>query len=345
MTKLKIGFCSLPLQSGHVARGVGSYTKNILREFKQNQDVEVVEFKETISDVDVIFYPFFDLFFHTLKISKKIPTVVMVHDAIPLQYPEHYPIGIRGKINLYLQQKSLQKAAAVITNSNFSKDEIVKYLKIPSNKVHSIYLAGSDVFKKISNQKINEVSEKYHLPDEFALYIGNVNWNKNIINMTRACVESKTHIVLVGKSFEERKNLDHPELKSFKEFLNKFENNPYVHMLGFIEDEDLVAIVNKALIFLFPSFAEGFGIPILDAQACGIPVITSKSSGTAEVGSHSVYYVNPLDWEDIAKAVVALKENENLRNDLSAKGFKNCKRFSWQLTADQTIEVLKKVAV
>lgn len=343
---MKIAFCVSPLLNNHSTRGIGSYTKNLLENLKKIPKLHIQEFSDIseIENADVIHYPFFDLFQKTLTIKKKIPTVVTIHDVIPLEFSDHYPAGIKGSINKFLQKKSLKRVAAVITDSQYSKKSITKHLGISENKIFSIPLAPIGYFHKIDDEKrLEKIKDKYKLPSKFALFTGNVNWNKNLLNLSEASVKADIDLVLIGKSFEERNNLYHPELKSFKQFLKKFSSNPKIHILGYIPDEDLVEITNLADLQMLPSFAEGFGLPILDAQICGTPVITSNISSMPEVAGRGALMVDPASVEDISRAIKRITDNKEIREELIKEGFKNVKRFSWEKTAQDTAKVYDEI--
>lgn len=343
---MKIAFCSLPLKSGHKTRGIGFYTQNLLAGLKKRSDIKIYEFSHPseIKDADIVHYPFFDLFQRTLPINKKFPTVATIHDVIPLIFPWHYPPGIKGRLKSFYQKLSLKNVKAVITDSKSSKKDIVKFLNVNPKKVFPISLASTPNFKVIYDTKhLSLVQNKHHLPQNFALYIGSVNWNKNLSNMTAACMEADIDLVLAGKDFEDQSHLDHPERKSYSEFLQKFASQPKVHILGFVPDEDLVAIINLSQMVLLPSFYEGFGLPILEAQACEIPVIIGNVSSMPEVAGDGAILVDPESVQDIACAISKILNNKIFKNNLILKGTANLKRFSWDKTINQTIKVYQYV--
>ncbi len=332
--------------TGHQGRGVGVYGAELVKAIKEKNEVEVVEFSELkeIGNVDLVHFLHFDLFQKTLPAKLKIPVVVTVHDVTPLVFPEHYPAGIKGKIRLFWQKNSLKRAAKVITISEASKKDIIKYLGIKEEKIEVIYSGVANHFRKINDSALlKKAKEKYYLPEKFAFYSGNVNWNKNILNMTQACINADLDLVIVGKSFSERSNLEHPEMQSFKEFLQKYESHPKVHILGYIEDEEMVAILNQATVALFTGFYEGFGFPILEAQACEIPVITSNLSSMPEIGGDGALYVDPYKVDEITAAINKVLADESLGKVLIAKGKANADRFSWKKCAEQTIKVYQKI--
>lgn len=334
---IKVFFDINPIKSGHKTRGVGVYIKNLLKALESRDDVKLVDLKEA----DLIHYPFFDFFKYSVTFKTSKPQVVTIHDTTPLLFPRHYPKGIKGTINYGLQRMSL-KNKVIITDSENSKKDINKILKIDLNKIFVTYLSGGEQYKKITDDQIlKKVKRRYKLPEKYALYVGSVNWNKNLLNMAEAATKAGIDFVLIGKGFEEKENLNHPELKSFRTFLEKYQNNPKIHILGYVDDEDLVAITNSAQVFLFVSFYEGFGMPVLEAQKSGVPVITSNVSSLPEVVGDSALMIDPESVDDIVKAILKVTSDKVLRNDLIVKGLENVKRFSWEKTAKHTVEVYK----
>lgn len=344
---MKVAINNYPLKSGHKNRGIGVYTKYLVESLEKQKDLEIEYFNNPnqLRNVDIVHYPTFDFFKPTLPLLKKYPTVVTIHDVTPLLFPKYYPAGIRGTINNLIQRLSLLNVSGVITDSENSKKDIHKVLGIKENKIYVTYLAPAGHYQKINNKvALDKVKNKYRLPKEFILFTGNVNWNKNILNTTAAALKAGVEIVIVGKSFEQTENLDHPELKTFKQFKELYSNNPKVHILGFVEDLDLVAITNLATAVVLVSFYEGFGMPILEAQTCGIPVITANNSSLVEVSGDSVLYADPNNIDEIAAAIKKLLVDNELRQILIKKGYLNIKRFSWEKCAKETLRVYEKAA-
>ncbi len=343
---MRIGFNIKPLKTGHKLRGIGSYTQNLLEQLRKRKDIEVVEFEDidNVGNVDLVHYPFFDLFKRTLPNQKNIPMVVTIHDAIPLKFSQYYPMGFKGSINLLLQKRALQKASAVITDSYCSKVDINKYLKVDNDKIFTVYLGVSDEFKIIKDPRfLKQVAQKYHLPEKFVLFVGNVNWNKNLSNLANACDNFGVNLVLVGSGFNTRENLKHPELQSFSNFLKKYGNNPLIKITGFVEPEDLPKVINLASALALPSYYEGFGLPILEAQACKVPVITSNISSMPEVAGEGAILVDPGDVTQIEGAIKEVLNDEQKRVDLIERGLKNVAKFSWEKCAQNTTNVYKSV--
>lgn len=342
---MKIGLDVSRMHALSLTRGIGYYAQNLYDSIKKYTDVDIklIKEKSEYSNFDLIHFPFFDLFKHTLPINISKPFVVTIPDLIPLQFASHYPPGLKGRANLWLQKMSLKKANAVIAISKTVKEDVKKVLKIQDNKIVAIHLASSEIYKKITDKKLlTEVSMKYNLPEKFILYIGNINWNKNILNTAEASIKSGQTLVIVGNSFLDKSNINHPEKRSFKKFLEKYHDSPLIKLLGFVPDEDLVSVMNLATCLIFVSYYEGFGLPILEAQACQIPVITSKISATAEIAGAGAILVDPENPSEISNAISKLFDSEDLRVNLIKNGTRNLQNFSWKKTAVETVEVYKK---
>lgn len=368
---MKIAFDTSPIKTGHSVRGVGSYTRNLLASLKKeidkvSRDFEFTELNNQQSTInykqyDLVHYPYFDLFFRTLPLNKPTKTVVTIHDVIPLVFPDHYPPGIKGWINFQIQKYSLKKVDAVITDSENSRDDIVKYLGYSREKIHVIYLAPGENFKKMSceagSRFAREIGKKYNLPEKFVLYVGDVNRNKNIPGLVKACEKVRIPLVIVGKqAAEEHFDRFHPENQDLvwlqKEYQSTI-NNPStslrtgqqsaIFLTGFVEETDLVKIYNLATVYCQPSFYEGFGLPVLEAMACGCPVVAAKTSSLPEICGDAALMVNPSDANDLANGLSQILKDANIAHDLATKGLKQVKKFSWEKTAKSTLAVYKVV--
>lgn len=346
MSKIKVGIDIGPLKNGHKDRGIGFYVHNLVRSLKKYDSIEVVE-GDSFDDfmgVDLIHYPTFDLFQRTLPIQKSKPVVVTIHDVTPLIYPEAYPAGLRGRFNLKIQKYSLKNVTAVITDSRASMFDLEKYLKIQKELIHPIYLSAGEEFKRVRDKdKLNSIKNKYSLPDKYAIYIGNVNWNKNILRMAEAAVKASIPLVFVGKSFDNDKPVKHVELENYREFLEKYRENKYIIRIGFVPTDDLLSILSLSSVCFFASIYEGFGLPILEAQSCGVPVITSNTSSMPEVAGGGAVYVDPFNVDEMANALKTVMTDVKVSRDLIQKGSENVKNFSWDKTASQTIDVYTSV--
>src|SRR3989344_566327 len=353
MTSMKVAIDSAPLTGGHGVRGVGTYTRELTQELEKlkGEDsliIESVDFRKTdLSKFDIVHYPYFDLFFHTLPIQKSARTVVTIYDVIPLIYPKHYPSGIRGKVNFFLQKYSLKNVDAIITDSETSKKDIARLLGVPAKKVYVVYGAPADYFNKISvdTTVLRNVVVKYSLPKKFVLYVGDINYNKNISNLIKACRIAKLPVVIVGKNAVEveKFDLNHPEMSHLSEVINELKNKSLVLRLGFVQNEDLAAIYKLATVYCQPSFYEGFGLPVLEAMAGGTPVVASKTQALVEIAGDAAIFVDPKSPADMADKIRQMTQSLSLQLKFKNLGLEHIKRFSWTKTAKLTIDVYKRV--
>ena len=339
-----------PLQTGHKVRGTGFYLHNLKKSLEQyfpnNQYTFFIQKQKLPNTIELIHYPYFDPFFITLPFQKNVKTVVTVHDLTPIVFSKEFPSGIKGTIKWQLQKHNLQKVDAIITDSENSKKDIVRFIKYPAEKVHVVYLAAGEEFKKlqITNFKFQMLKKKYNLPEKFALYVGDVTWNKNLPRLIKAVEKAEVPLVMVGKALVQE-NFDKTNLwnKDLIEVQTLSKNNKNIIRLGFVSTEELVLLYNIATLFVMPSLYEGFGLPIIEAMSCGVPVITTKRGSLSEVAEESAYYVDGYSIEDIVNGIKEVFENSQLRKELSEKGLKQSQKFTWKKTTKQTIEVYKNV--
>ncbi len=352
---VKIAFDSSPLTSGHAVRGIGAYTKNLVWWLEQEAKragrdwkidfVDLTNHQSLITNYDLIHYPYFDLFSPTLPIKKITKTVVTIHDVIPLVFPQHYPPGLRGKVKFLIQKFSLRSVDAVITDSKNSQKDIIEYLGYPENKIHVIYLAPAAIFKPITDhQSLVTVGKKYNLPEKFVLYVGDVNWNKNVLGLAQACKKIGVPLVIVGKQAAQT-NFDtgHIENRPLVQLIKQYGKDHDILRLGFVDEGDLVKIYNLATVYCQPSFYEGFGLPVLEAMVCGCPVVAANTSSLPEICGEAAVMVDPDDYNDIAKGLDKVISDKGIRDMLIRKGLIQVKKFSWEKVAQETFKVYEKV--
>ena len=327
---MKIALDVSPLQTGHKVRGVGFYLEHLknafIKYYPENEYIFFESGQNIPKDVDLVHFPYFEPFFLALPIYKKYKTVVTVHDLTPIIFPEAFPRGIKGELKWQMQRFSLKKTNAIITDSNSSQKDIIKRVGVSQPKVDVVYLAAGEVFKRLESKSsiLNKTKNKYGLPDKFILYVGDVTWNKNLPRLLDAVKEADLPIVMVGKNLVSE---NYDKLNPWNHDLNRVwelskENNKIIR-LGFVPDEDLVSIYNLATVFIMPSLYEGFGLPILEAMACGCPVITSKEGSLPEVAGKGAYFVDAYNMEDIKNGIKNVFSDEKLQEELSIKGFEN----------------------
>lgn len=371
---MKVAIDISPLYSVHKTRGVGFYTKRLVETLRKittkdpryrNWQIKLIRNaryarflrngKLEIGNFDLIHYPYFDLFWLTLPLRKPKPTVVTVHDLIPLVFPDKFPKGIKGWIKYQIQKQSLKGAKAIITDSENSKKDIIKFTDFPKDRIYVIYLAPGKEFKKLENPATRdsfgmgnwklEIREKYQLPETFLLYVGDVNYSKNILGLVKAFSNLKPQnsnlkLILVGKAFKDETL---PETKEIIQLIKVLKLKDFVKILGFVSDKDLVAIYNLATVYCQPSFYEGFGLPVLEAMACGTPVVAANTSSLPEICGDAAIMVNPYKIEDIARKIKKVISDKIIRGRLVEKGLAQAKKFSWEKTAKETIKVYHEV--
>lgn len=348
-----IGIDNSPLVSthklAHKIRGTGFYTKNLIEALEkfhpENEYTFFVQGEKVKKKIDLIHYPYFEPFFLSLPFRKKIKSIVTIHDLTPLVFPEMFPVGIKGNMKYFLQKKLAQKCDAIITDSESSKRDIQKIMGIPSEKIFSVPLAAASHFKKlsISDSDKKEIINKYRLPEKFALYVGDATPNKNLKNIIDACLLSHVPLVLAGGALGKADIVSHPWNKDLLYVQELAKKNSEINILGFVSDGDLVKLYNMASVFVFPSLYEGFGLPILEAAACGCPIVTSKKGSIPEVAGDAGYYVDPHSVKEIAESISLFLDNKDLRSEYSKRGIKQAEKFSWEKTADSTVKVYEKI--
>lgn len=353
---MKIGINITPLITEHKDRGIGRYTKNLLEYLRQDNAIEVVEFTNPnkLNNIDLLHYPWFDLYFHTLPIFKKYPTVVTVHDVMPLVFPKFYPAGIKGNFNFTLQKIALKRSDFIITDSEASRKDINKFLKVDPQKMTTILLASGREFAGNSKEKELELKKKYNLGDNFLLYVGDCNYIKNIPfliegfnKLIQKNIFSNIKLVLAGEIFlKPQEELIHTELGSIKnvnELINRYSLKEKIVRVGNLRDEELEALYKLAFVYIQPSLYEGFGLPVLEAMTAGTPVVSSNAGSLPEVGGDAVVYFNPTNIEDFIFNLKKVMLDSNLRDRMIDKGLKRVSTFSWEKVAKQTIGIYEKV--
>jgi len=325
-------------------RGVGTYTQNLIDALKLKKGkVSVSTFKGASNlKVDLVHYPSFDLFFHKLPIRKNMPRVVTVHDVIPLVFPKHYPVGPKGRANLLLQKIALRNSNAVITDSQASKKDISRLLGYPNDKIHVIYLAASSEFMPIKDKnELLKIKKKYKLPQDFMLYVGDVNWNKNLEGLLNAVKDTKINLVLVGKALTDE-TLE--QVKKIDKQITELAVRSKVIKTGYVPNADLCAIYNLAKATVVPSFYEGFGLTVLESMSSGTPVICANNSSLSEIAGNAAILFdanNPNALSDTINKFLNLTEKET--NDIASSSVAHSKKYSWDKVANETIGVYKKV--
>lgn len=232
---------------------------------------------------------------------------------------------------------SCRIAGKTIAISQSTKRDIINILGISEDRIKVIYGAVNDNFGKITNEiKLKQIREKYNIKLPFLFYCGSLSPRKNILRVLKAFNQVKNKIphniyLAGGKSWKD------------KGVINYINSNlsDRVFRIGHIEEDELVVLYSMADLYLYPSLYEGFGLPILEAQACGCPVLTSNTTSCLEVAGDRAYFVDPYSSKQIRDGILRIINDKGCREELIKKGYENVKRFSWKRTAKEILEIMK----
>lgn len=266
--------------------------------------------------------------------SKPIKKVVTIHDLIFERYPEYYT-WIDRKIHFWKFKKAALSADKIIAISQQTKQDIIHYLKVPENKVEVVYQGCHAGFKeKQSEEILNQIKEKFNLPEKFLLNVGTIEPRKNLLNVVKALKDSKIPLVVVGTIKQKYFSSIEKEIRKGK---------VEVQFLSGVSMDELAGIYKLAEIFIYPSFFEGFGIPVIEALFSETVVITSNTSCLPEAGGPDSVYVNPENVDDIRAKINFLWDNESERKRRAEKGLRFVQKFNDEVIADEVMKVYKSL--
>jgi glycosyltransferase involved in cell wall biosynthesis len=336
------------------ASGIGTYLKNIIpsildifdqvvvlgnskeiRSFDWSTRVEIIEFKAKIYSLkeqllypiivpkcDILWVPHFNLPLLPIRAKKVVATI---HDVNHLAGVSPMSI-VKKKYAYLLIQNAVKKANLIFTVSEFSKRELIKYSTVIPEKIKVVYCGvDQSFFQDTKNDK------SLKLPDNYILYVGNVKPHKNLITLLKAyCLlsnelKTKYKLVIIGK--KEGFITQDQEIDKFI-MTNKLEKQ--ITFAGYVEDFDLPKIYQQAALFVFPSLYEGFGLPILEALAANILVISSNAASLREIGGEAVIYFNPINHSELAQKMTENLENEIDKSFLNAQREIQLEKFTWE---------------
>lgn len=338
---MKVAIDSGPIAGGDSGYGMGTYVRELVGALKSGArasglQIEQVDASKTALDkFDLVHLTKFRPFFLSLPVLKPkgVKFILTIYDLIPLIYPKHYPPGIRGwlkwQINKFLIRKNID---AIITISETSKKDICRFIGINPEKVFVTHLAAPAIYKTITNKpELERIRKKYKLPSKFALSDTDVYYSKNVPNLIKAARIAKIPLVIVNKNTNDVRGrmsseLDHPELRHLKNV-----DWDGVTTLGPVPFEDIVKIYNLATVYVQPSFYEGFGLPLIQAIACKVPVVATKTQCLVELLGSSYSFVDPSDPKAIAWGIQHPNKDKKLP-----------RIYSWQKTANETVEIYNK---
>ncbi len=271
--------------------------------------------------------------FHDLTHFPGVKRVITIHDLRSKHIDD-----VEAQ-DLSAIRESCRVADAVITVSDFTRDDVIRHCGVPARKVTTVHLGVDEIFGVVEQARVDQLKQRLGLSKPFFLCLGLVP-RKNIDRLVRAYAafrhKDEISLVLAG-------HLGGQWVERYKGLIKDLGLQRHVILPGAVSTEDLVLLYNAAHAFVFPSLCEGFGIPVLEAMACGAPVLTSNISALPEVVGDAALQVDPHQEADITRGMEVLAEDEQLRQGLIRQGRERASRFTWQRMARQILELYRKL--
>lgn len=329
-------------QNGFQFRFYGKQTEQDLNTFHRLlwENVELLRLARR-DRIDILHAPAF-----APPFPSDFKVVVTVHDLIGMFFPNQLSWPSRFYWGKWLPH-CVKRASAIVAVSENTKRDLVNYLRIPEKTIHVIYPSGHETFSPHADAKeLSRMKARFCIREKYFLFVGTIEPRKNLVRVVQAFArflkrygrhDSSWQLVVVGMK-------EYAHGRSFKSLVGQsaagLEDVIYT---GYVSNESLNLLYCGAEAFVFPSLYEGFGIPILEAMACGVPVLTSNLSSMPEVSGDAALYVDPSSVERITDGMIEIVEDASLRKDLMQKGFERVKHFSWKETARQTLRVYESL--
>src|SRR5579883_699248 len=280
---------------------------------------------------------------YTAPVACSAPVVVSVHDVSFLEHPEYFTPYRCTQLGITVK-RTVKKAAAVLTPSEFSRNAIPQHYAVDPNKVVVAHNAVSSQFRPVERTAaLKRIEARFGLRGPFVLTVGDLQPRKNHLGLLKAFEEVihahpqlRHRLVFVGKETWYSKELHRAVAQSSV--------SKRVHFTGFIDDAELVQFYGGCELFVFPSFYEGFGLPILEAMACGRAVACSNTSAMPEVADAAAILIDPRSTQEVARAIADVLLDPQLRLRLERLGAQRASIFSWERAAQRTLEVYRRVA-
>ncbi|MCX6267007.1 MAG: glycosyltransferase family 1 protein [Bacteroidetes bacterium] len=288
---------------------------------------------------------------NTAPVKTDIPLVVTLHDIIYME--SSYAKIMKGSGSLYQKfgnayrrmviPKIVKKSRKIITVSHFEKNRIGDFFGMRGDpRLTAVYNGVSAHFKPVTDESERlRVKNRYHLPDRFFFFLGNTDPKKNTKGTLKAysdfVKQTGSDIRLVMLDY------DHDELDKLLVEIGDKSLIDRIVLTGYVVNTDLPAIYSQCELFLYPSLRESFGIPMLEAMACGVPVITSNTSSMPEVAGDAALIIDPFSHTDITSAMIRIIENAELRGDLTSKGIIRAAQFSWKAMASDVLAIYNEI--
>lgn len=284
-----------------------------------------------------------DAFFspdHFLSLRAKVPTILAVHDLNFMYNPENLPL-VTSLYYRFFFPRFVKKAKHFIAVSEYTKNDIIQYFKIPQNNISVVYNASNQKKGKLSSEQIIETKRKFSNGNNYFFYIGSLHKRKNIgrmllafddfINKTKADV----NLIIGGKAMWSDKEME----KDYQKVVHKEK----IIFTGRLSNDDAKLLMGSSLALIFVSLFEGFGVPIVEAMESGVPVITSNVTSMPEIAGDAAYLVNPLSVNEITEAMIKVFQDEKYRHELIEKGLVRAEKYSWDKSAEKFWEAFEKM--
>ncbi len=284
-----------------------------------------------------------DVFFSPdgyLSLRTKVPQIATIHDLNFEHFPEDLPFAARKYLR-YFFPKFAHKAQHIITVSNYSKDDLVKTYAVKAEKITVAWNAASNIFKPIELEQKQLIRNTYSNGKQYFVFVGSLHPRKNIPRLLKAfeiyCEDQSNDwdMVIVGEALWNKSD-------DYTKFTGSFKNR--IHFTGRLALDDLALVVGSASCMTYVPYFEGFGIPLVEAMNCGVPIISGDLTSLPEVAGDSAIYCNPFDVNDIAKKMVEVSTNSFLRDSLSTKSLDRSSLFNWDKSAQIVWDSLIKIS-
>jgi glycosyltransferase involved in cell wall biosynthesis len=267
--------------------------------------------------------------------STGIKMIVTVHDLIFIRYPQYYR-WIDRNIYRWKFRRACLKADVIIAVSECTKRDIISFFRIAEEKIKVVYQDCRPDFKwQIPEEKRMQTAEKHQLPKRFILYVGSIEQRKNLLLAVKALsqIPEEIHLVAIGKST--------PYQSEIVKYAHEMGLESRLHIKNDFPFEDLPAVYQLSSVFVYPSFFEGFGIPVIEALSCGVPVIAATGSCLEEAGGPDSIYVDPLDDAELAAKIREVLENKALTKKMVKQGLEYMKRFDSRRIAGEIMDIYR----
>ena len=271
-----------------------------------------------------------------------VPTIVTMYDLTTLVHPELFPwFDVWYWRNI--QKQTLLDAKAIITISKTTADDILRYYQVPRERIRVIYPAYANHFKPASKEEIACIRDRYRIPEIYILHVGRIDLKKNLTVLVRAFAQFrqqtafKGKLVLVGEEYlKSRDNNLHPTIE-------KLELTDEVIFTGRVPDSDVPALYSGALVTVFPSLHEGFGLAHVEAMACGSPLIASSAGAVREVIGEAAILLDSIDTKSIVEALIRVVKEPILRQEMQRRGLARTEQFRGEHSAWQTLRLYEEL--